>query len=326
MKAHSFRAQGPWFEGWYTRVTDTENNLSFAVITTSAIHSGQTLAKGDQPPGYVAVIISDGATSLSREDFPERTSIGNNGLDFIWTSPHGRVTSQNTQIAVGDASVEIQIEARTPWNAATPNRGPEGRLSVLPLPLHWYVENTNGLASYRVSFTDSSGKKMDRVGRGRVHQEKNWGGVFPRSWIWVQAADQEASIALAGGDLEVAGFTAHSYMLGYRSPKARVDFNIGQGLLTRFEDAIDACSRRFSLTAVNGEYKLVLRAIGRDFVSLAIPTEEGYKPGGAIEAFDAKIEVKLYRQGGLFVPDKLIETRIFSQGALEFGAEAMVCR
>ncbi len=323
MQAHPFHSKGPWFEGWYTRVTDEQNQISFAVITTSAIHEGEDLLPVDNPGGYVAVIIRDHEDMISREDFPARTSIINIGADFQWRSAQASVSAHETVISVGDAQVALKIESRIPWGGA----GPEGWLSNLPLPLHWYVYNMGGLASYRLRYRAADGTLREVKGRGRVHQEKNWGEVFPRSWIWLQAFDHEAALSIAGGDLEINGVVTHTYLVGYRTKNVSIDFNLGQGLLTSFTDRIQACARSFEMTADNGEYRLVLKATGSDFAELSIPTNTGYERNGAIESFKSRIQLQLFRASGFVLAPSysLIETRTIKDAALELGAAAMNC-
>ncbi len=323
MQAHAFQSEGPWFEGWYTRVTDEQNHVSFAVVTTSAIHDGESLRPVDIPGGYVAIVIRDHAVTFSSEAFPARTMMKNVGDDFVWKSAQGSVTAHETSISLPDSEVQLKIESQIPWGGD----GPEGWLSNLPLPLHWYVHNIGGRAAYHLRYKLADGSWRELNGKGLVHQEKNWGGVFPASWVWLEASSRDASISLAGGDLEINGVLTHTYLLGYRTKKLSIDFNLGQGLLTSFNDSINSCARSFDLTAYNAKYKLVLRASASDFVALSIPTNAGYERNRAIESFKSKIQVQLYEANGFVLSPsyELIDSRVIEDAALEFGGDAMKC-
>jgi hypothetical protein len=335
MQAHEFQTSGPWFEGWYTRITDKKSGVSIAVITTSAIHKGQNLTRGEQPPGYVAIALKTPETRGTNavEAFPAKTEIGNQGTDFRWAAPgFGSASKSWTDIQIPNSSrVQIKIKSRQKWSPDGDESGPEGFLADLPfMPLHWYVFNTDGLADYSLDYK-VNGVMKHISGTGTVHQEKNWGQVFPSKWMWAQAVsdDGTAYLALAGGDLGIGPLKAHSYMLGYRSNGRSIDFRLGQGFSDSFVDDIDSCSRKFTLEADNDSYMLQLTASAdpKSFAALSIPTDTGYQPSGAIESFATKIEVKLFKKsGGLFTPSyDLVETRVFEQAALEFGASAMNC-
>jgi hypothetical protein len=69
---------GPWFQGWYTRITDPMNDLSIAVVGESQYLPDQTLSDDGSLPGYLVVIIRDkvdgGRVRTEVDDaFPERT-------------------------------------------------------------------------------------------------------------------------------------------------------------------------------------------------------------------------------------------------------------
>ena len=334
MPAHEFKSEGPWFEGWYTRVVDLNHGVSIAMITTSAIHDGQNLDRSARPPGYAAIVIQNGEFSKSFEAFPGVTEIGNTivqttGLDFSWNADGvGSATSARTELMINDSHAVIDVKSRAPWSPLDSDAGPEGLLQFVPLPLHWYVHNTHGQASYSVDYIQD-GVKKHLSGVGVVHQEKNWGQIFPESWVWMQATNDNAYLTLAGGDLGVGPITAHTYLVGYRSTKVSADFNLGQGLLTSFHDSVDWCQRSFKMISYSGVYKLEIKATAApsSFVALSIPTNTGYQQRGAFESFTAHVSSRIYRVNGfVLTPDyTLIEAQEFNQAALEFGANALLC-
>ena len=60
---------GPWFEGWYTRVSDVAGSRSIAIIGASGLPQDQSFTPGQYLPGYINVLISegDGAMLFLRE-------------------------------------------------------------------------------------------------------------------------------------------------------------------------------------------------------------------------------------------------------------------
>ncbi len=96
--------------------------------------------------------------------------------------------------------VHLVLDAHTLWSPASPLAGPMGgimRLSWL-LPLNWHVRSTGSRATYAVEH----GRALiasKAYGEGRAHVEKNWGGSFPRGWIWAQAFSDSSSSDASGG-------------------------------------------------------------------------------------------------------------------------------
>jgi hypothetical protein len=50
---HVPKGPGPWFEGWYTRVSDATSGRSVAVICASHLPKGQTYLPNALLPGYL---------------------------------------------------------------------------------------------------------------------------------------------------------------------------------------------------------------------------------------------------------------------------------
>lgn len=329
MRAHALPMVGPWFEGWYTRLVDTSNGLSFGVITTSAMKTAESLTI-EGSSGYIAAIVDceELSKTISFEAFPKRTSIGNDVDGFRWSSAdHGHATSGATEISIAnDVKLRLKLKSRTPWFSENAQLGPEGPLAfVRAFPLHWHVWNTGGRADYEIEFTQN-GKTYHYAGEGLIHQEKNWGAVFPPFWMWAQAMNEDAYFTLAGGDLKLGVLAVRAYLVGYRSANHSVDFNPAQWIGEQFKEEIDAFDKTFRFTAMNQSYKLdvELTAPNDSFANLAIPTLQGYMPNGAIESFRAQAITKLYRNTGdeSYPEWTLLESQEFKQAGLEFGGLA----
>ncbi|RZA09268.1 MAG: hypothetical protein EOP11_02235, partial [Proteobacteria bacterium] len=82
-------SHGPWYEGWYVRVTDPENNLSFATISTGDTPEKIALDENSVLPGYVAFLhqLDAAGSTTSVEYFPKRTQLIQNDKakgKFVW--------------------------------------------------------------------------------------------------------------------------------------------------------------------------------------------------------------------------------------------------
>lgn len=323
MTLQPWPAYGPWFEGWYIRVTDPEKNISFAVISTTATHETRSLSQGPTNlPGYQAFIADLGNSEPARveEAFPTSTSIQKQGSDFLWTSENSGTLSKFKYHQRFPSGAEIFLKMKDPKPWRQDGGPPAGWTQHLPLPLKWYVHSLGSETIYEIRLP-GSGRVLR--GTGYAHVEKNWGSVFPKAWMWAQATDPEntAHLSLAGGPLKVSGLTLTSYMVGFKIDGKDYDIQPGN-ILAEFKTRIDSCSGTFELVASNLFYRLEIfaRAPLSSFGLLAIPTFKGYEKNGAMESFQTEIEVKVRDHFG-----QVIAAKSFRQAALEFGAIFMKC-
>jgi hypothetical protein len=324
-------ARTPEFRGWYTRLTDFSQNRSLVVIGATQRLAGQEPA--DILPGFLAVVWSRGPDTLSRyvEVFPSKTSWttttlgGQNGPAFEWSAEgYGVITDTTISVSIpGVVEVDMQVQGRLSWNPKIPVEGPESIFQILPnklLPLHWFVYNLGSEGSYAVEFADDA--EMFQ-GSGWVHQEANWGTVFPSSWVWgqSQAENNEAQLTFSGGFVDFhPQVSIEGYYLGYRSPDISWSFNpTTTGFFFRSEKEVNGCAGTLRLST--GDYKRRLNIVATapidSFVELSVPATQGFERG-AEESFYATFEVEVVRRRRFWF-DKVLERRSFESAALEFG-------
>lgn len=330
-------AEGPWFQGWYTRIT-IENGDSIAVVAAT-----QYLPTYDFPmpydmslPGYLAVIVSDQVQTKIYEAFPERTSfLSNRDLvlddptsssweEFSWHSEYGDITNTYIDLLIPD---EIEVTAslgpRLPYNANIQWLGPEGLVEFLPIvPLHWFVYSLGSEATYSYKMIDEENTQVS--GSGYAHQESNWGIIFPPAWIWSEGIGSENSrqFALSGGELTINGTSLTTWLIAYHSPRIQWQFRPTLPE-TEYLTNIDACSGSFTIIAKDSIRKLVITANAPQdsFIDVSVPTGDGFDLG-AEESFSAEVTVKGYIKLPWF-GYVLVDRYQFTNAALEFGADYM---
>ncbi|KAI0703169.1 hypothetical protein C8Q76DRAFT_632165 [Earliella scabrosa] len=276
--------------------------------------------------------------------------------------------------------VHLTLDAHTPWYpSSSPScsssgalHGPMGGIQHLSwaLPLNWHVRSTRSRATYFVMHRASArhsglGLRPGRGGTGdaplrlegvgEAHVEKNWGGSFPRGWIWAQAFssppslsresrkreggksegedEEERTLCLAGG----AAFPGvQAYLIGYRSRACRWDFRppfamgVGPGpLLSPFlrvkreseKGEVEICARTW-----RRRLRVRIAAAPESFVGMAAPLRGGHEPAYAHESFEARVEVEAARRRWPWGKWEVVERSVLGQtgdgvhcGALEFG-------
>jgi len=362
---HPFPSQGPWFEGWYTRLVDTTNGHSFAIINALMLDQSQN------NNGYLAIMHATNNTSKPMEvfesfpQFPNITDCQSNPVSkdpdlfsppcFKWvaggcknsykgspTDCEGYIFSSQASTVfeftnyatqsdgtVNGVSLKFSMGEITPWDDS--GLGPMGIAETMPnLGLYWYVYSLGTKTQYEyttfnVSQNGETIIKEKLSGSGLAHQEKNWGGTFPRAWIWAQGVSEDGNVhfALAGGPktLPVVHVEPVLWLVGYRSPQVGSwDLN-PQHVNQTFTPSIDACNGHFVLTVAGFLRKIVINIQAQPSTfndCLYGPSAKGFSPM-CLESFVAKATITAYERSGLSWD--LIETQTLSLSSLEFGGE-----
>ncbi len=322
---------GPWFEGWYTRVSDVAGSRSIAVIGASSLPRDQYFTPGQYLPGYINVLISegDGAPTLSFTVFPEQTISRVDGepvsqnpvplspANFEWTAEgFGTITQDRVDISIpGVLDVLIQTENRLPYHIDCPDVGPYGPLDLLPLPLRWWIHTLGSDAEYQYTIHGEDGPET-ASGVGYAHQEKNWGAGFPIGWVWTQgiSAGNDAQFVMSAAEVDFGLFILDAWIAGYRSPVVSWDFNYSMPGTTFYTER-DACAGTFlfEITKANQRLTFDTSAPPDTFGDVSTPSPDGFEPETGVESFSATMEVSAYEDG------LLIDQQMFYNSALEFG-------
>lgn len=338
-------AEGPWFEGWYTRVTSTSSNESFALIVATILSEGRRSDRLKQIPGYVSVLhqTNDQPRVDVQNFFPESTHMTTgDGLpvkrepnpfidkEFSWSSDGlAKQTDDRVEVTLPDGRFyRVQKLARhRGWDFE--DLGPAGLASLLSfLPLQWYVHSTATPVSWEL--IDAQGER--RSGKGLAHFEKNWGASFPQEWIWGQSVSksEDAQLAFAGGpppglSQPLASLAPKVFLIGLRDGDEFHSFKPQEpGTVFHLESA--PCSGKIRLLArtPTETIEILAEAPPSSFSALAVPTQDGFVDG-AEESFRTDYHVNLYEHQpleGLFGLGTLKKVFRFSGGALEFGGHA----
>jgi hypothetical protein len=347
---HKLPARGPWFEGWYVRITPVSGtDRSLGAIVGSYLSPGEERASAEKRglKGYAALLESGQVASPLRafESFPENTAMFLKSDDpvkrdpapstpasFRWVADGiGELNQSGLRLKVADGA-QLKVDWADPPLAWSSNGlGPEGLLSLFrAFPLHWFVYSLGSRVQFEANLPDPNapGTMQTIKGTGFAHIEKNWGVSFPESYIWMQAhmPDQKRTIALAGGKpLKIAGIQPEAWLVGYRSERFRQDF-APQNVGTLFESKVDSCAGRFELRASYMNRRLVITAQAprKTFGGISIPKESGFERNGSEQSFQTQIAAQLFEVPPLGIGmsgEKLLEQTVFTGGALEFGGD-----
>ena len=330
MDPHLPASSGPWFEGWYLRITS--QNETFGVIAGS-YQSSKTSRKEAQTnglPGYIAFLHGTAAGELKvLESFPLKSRLAD-GLGqpvkkdpkastpaaFKWSDELGNHLSNDYV----KASFPDGTSFEAAWNQTDPKApwvlGPGGVLNFFrQFPLHWFVETLSTPAKVLLK----SPGNADRVEVGEAHFEKNWGKAFPKSYAWFQGHGKDAHFALAGGvpfDL-IGGFDPQAWLAAFVSPKGRWSFSPQTGAVF-INTKLDACAgtAQVSLGNLSHQMEFNSQASLSSFSTIHIPTEAGFAPLSD-QSFHGTAQVQVFEKGN----KKPLESLQFEKVAMEFGGD-----
>jgi len=327
--------KGPQFEGWYTRIVDTENQLSIAIIGGSFLAKNEIFSPVAPLPGYLAIIFNDEKKHKIDiyEEFPQQTKILSDGLPVLghnqystestysWTATgYGEITHNFIELKIpGVIEVSAQIENFDPFSELFYK---SSRFLKLKEPIRWYVYSMGSKTKYEIKIKNEKSKQIFQ-GNGVTHQEKNWGMAFPQKWIWMQAisADHTKKLALSGGVVNLFDLIPiKASTVGIKTEKLNWYF-APMSFANKITYKVYPCQKKIDLTARSAKRKLQISAWANpdSFVSVSIPTKNGFKKNGGIESFSANISVTAFEK------NVLQEMILFKNAALEFGGDYMKC-
>jgi hypothetical protein len=177
---HGHGKKPPFFEGWYYKIVDAQEEHRYAVIPG-------IFKSDDRSEHHAFVQVLDGYSGLSTyhryaaEDFWAAKGV----LDLRIGS--NRFTEDGIWLKVDDPERPVEGVLRfrpvTPWPVRLTSPGIMGWYAWVP-----FMECYHGVVSLDHAIEGQltiGGERIDFSG-GRGYTEKDWGQAFPSAWIWFQ--------------------------------------------------------------------------------------------------------------------------------------------
>ncbi|XP_064637307.1 uncharacterized protein LOC135493709 [Lineus longissimus] len=342
---HVYPERGPFFEGWYIRITDHTDRQSLAVLF------GKVLKKAPSStlsPALVSILHSNGTRPLTAynaffdEDAVEMTVDSGKPVtknpnqrgpaNFKWEAKGCgyllvKPDSAYFNFTVQSFTFYANISSTLPWGPD--GVGPEGWLSNFPLPLDWFVYNTgSNVTDFGWASRNHGQHLKGSAGRHAVaHMEKNWGKSFPSAWYWGQGVTSKGVyFAMSGGPVDFGPITVNGHLIGYRNPAMgiRLDYRPDNSFT---EINMDACAGVFNITVKSLLNQLQMNIVAPvDSLSDCLygPGENGFHRV-CTESFVATANIRAYRRKlGVFGRLVEVDRQTVPSSALEFGG-TFVC-
>lgn len=174
---HGHLKKPPFFEGWYYKIINSEENQRYAIIPGVFL--------GDHGHAFIQVLNGITAESVYHR-FP---------LESFWASDEefevriGDNTFRQEQISLtvdrpeGQLNGELHFSNLTAWPVSMREPGIMGWYAWVPL-----MECYHGVVSldHQISGSLDINQKLVDFSGGRGYIEKDWGQSFPSAYVWMQ--------------------------------------------------------------------------------------------------------------------------------------------
>ncbi len=287
---HGNQARPPFFEGWYFKLVDREENRRYAIIPGIIL--------GQDAHAFVQVL--DGVTGQTAYHTYRPEEFVSSSREFaIQVGPNTFQSHRiHLDIAGGPLAVQgdLSFEGITPWPVSLLSPGIMGWYSWAPR-----MECYHGVLGFDHAIQGAlaiDGQAVDFSG-GRGYIEKDWGQSFPEAWVWFQTNHFErAGVCLTASVANIPwmGSAFRGFIIGFWH----------EGKLRRFATYTGARIEKLAISEThvdwavsNRRYRLEMRAERAEGGLILGPTklEMGKR---VLETLNARIEARLtYKSGEL---------------------------
>jgi len=247
-----------YFEGWYQRITDENNNLNYAFVFA--------IIKDEKDP-HAFIQVFDGIKKSSKyyrykiEDF----HFSNDTL-FI---KKNYLSLNSMAVKTKDLEISILFSNSIPLKTWFGTNSSMSFLSKLPLECFQEVITIDGTFSGNLIINNS----LTNIG-GKTYLEKTYGSKFPLKWIWIQGNHFDKEVSLS--------FSVALVPVLKRNVKGFITILIYKGKEYRFTSynfsKIKVISNDYpwiEILITKGKYELKMRVKVVDSLKLIAPSKTG---------------------------------------------------
>jgi len=297
-----------YFEGWYFKLVNQDENSAFAIIPGIAIDKSGN--------GHSFIQVLDGKKRTAQYHKFALSSFISSEKSFEISIENNHFSGSNLKLSLPDLKGELSFSGNIPWPNSWFSPGIMGPYTFLPL-----MECYHGIVSMDHHISGNlihKGELLDfKNGRGYI--EKDWGKSFPSAYIWLQSnhfSTTGISLKISVAKIPYLGYSFVGFIAGLWFDGKLFQFTTyNQSRLIKSQ--ID--SEKVELIIQNKNFRIDIRVLREEATALASPIL-GMMDGRIEESMNAKVEVKLIdrksgksifndvgRNGGLEVAGKIEE-------------------
>lgn len=266
-----------YFEGWYIRILDANNNINYAVIFAVTFYE-------KDPHAFIQIFDQNKQTNTYLR-YDVQSFKANDKEVFI---EENRLSVHALKIKSKDYDIDITMTDHDLLN----QKSAMGFLEKMPLECYQEVLYLNAIAKGTIKSFDTL-TSID----GFSYMEKTYGKNFPRRWFWLQAYNQENafSFTLAGGSVPTLFFYKFGFFIIIKylgKEYAFGTYNFARLKVSKQGDHV-------YFTIKKGAYKVMITALSKDAVVLVGPSKGGNMNLDVLESIDSHMSIKFYKQKNL---------------------------
>lgn len=281
---HGWGRKRRYFEGWYYKVINRQENRAYAFIPGIAMNE-----TGEQ---HAFVQVLDGKKRLAEyHTFPSEAFRPSPGRMEIRIAGNC-FTANRMELDLPGISGMLEFSGRIPWPVTWYSPGIMGPYAFVP-----FMECYHGILSMDHSISGEliiEGHKVDFTA-GRGYMEKDWGHSFPSGYIWMQTNHfQNPGISFKASVAKIPwlGSSFTGYIAGFWDGTRLFPFTTYNG--TKLEKCF-ADQDSVELVFRNKHFRLEVFARRDHATSLASPIG-GLMDGRISESMTSELELRLSDQ------------------------------
>ncbi len=291
---HGWGRKRKYFEGWYFKVVDKDENNAFAFIP------GISMNPDGERHSFIQVLDGKKRSSVYHRfgynDF--KTTSG----EFEMEVSGNYFSNNRIELNLPGLTGRLDFSDQARWPNRWYSPGIMGPYAFVP-----FMECYHGILSldHRISGNlIINGEKVDFTG-GRGYTEKDWGHSFPSAYIWMQTnhfSRENISLKMSVAKIPWLGSSFVGFIAGVLIDGRLYQFTTYNGSKI-LKTAVD--KEHVQVILGNRHYRLEISAVRSGSTKLSSPIE-GFMGGHIFESLEAEVEVTLtdIRNGRIILNDK----------------------
>ena len=277
-----------YFEGWYLRLTDVNNNLNYAIIFALTKYK-------EDPHAFIQVLDNTKNKTYYYRFKDDEFKSSNNEIRIN----DNTISPNYLKLFTDDFDLEVTIDNHTFLQAKKNKKASAmGFLKNFPLPC---FQDVIFLDAIFIGEAVIDGK-IQQI-NGKAYMEKTYGNKFPEKWIWVQSNHslKKASFTLALGIIPVLFLKIKGFfcILNYDGIEYKFAiYNRARIKVTKIS------INSISITIKKGKYRINLIVDSVNPLELLGPALNGEMNLKVLESVASKMTLKFYKGNHLILDDQ----------------------
>ncbi|HET59495.1 MAG TPA: hypothetical protein ENN32_03910 [Chloroflexi bacterium] len=294
---HGYVLTPPFFEGWYIKLVTADPSEAYAFIP------GISITKDGEGSHAFVQVLNGSSGEVQVVDYDVDEFYWNRrAFDVHIGGNHLSLEGINLDLSTDNGSIRgnVRFGKMIPWPVMFHSPGAMGPFGWLP-----FMECNHGVLGldHALEGVLRFGDHVADFTGGRGYIEKDWGGAFPKRWIWMQAnhfSQAGTSLVASVAVVPMMGFAFEGLIAGlYHQGRLHAFTTYNGAKVTRQQIGENGVELQFE----RASERLWVKGTRQSGGILKAPTLAGMDRR-IVESLDAKILVKFWRNNRLILEDE----------------------